>query len=143
MITSDNDIYNLNRFIDAQKSSYSTALTEIKNGCKKSHWMWYIFPQIVGLGYSSTSQFYAIKDLHEAMSYLQHELLGKRLIEISQALLDLDTDNAHEIFGSPDDIKLCSSMTLFAKVENAPSVFQNVLDRYFGGIADKKTLQLL
>ena len=143
MITSDNDIYNLNRFIDAQKNSYSTALTEIKNGRKKSHWMWYIFPQIVGLGYSSTSQFYAIKDLNEVAAYLQHELLGKRLIEISQALLDLDIDNAHEIFGSPDDIKLCSSMTLFAKAENAPSVFQNVLDRYFGGIADKKTLQLL
>jgi uncharacterized protein (DUF1810 family) len=143
MIIGDNDIYNLNRFIDAQKNSYATALAEIKNGHKESHWMWYIFPQIAGLGHSSTAQFYAIKDLNEATLYLQHELLGRRLIEISQALLDLNTDNAYGIFGSPDDIKLCSSMTLFTKVENAPSVFKNVLDKYFSGRVDNKTLELL
>jgi uncharacterized protein (DUF1810 family) len=143
MIIGDNDIYNLNRFIDAQKSSYVTALAEIKNGHKKSHWMWYIFPQLAGLGNSPTAQFYAIKDLNEATLYLQHELLGMRLVEISQVLFDLDTDNACGIFGSPDDIKLRSSMTLFTKVENAPSVFKNVLDKYFGGRADNKTLELL
>jgi uncharacterized protein (DUF1810 family) len=137
------DSYNLQRFIDAQQNSYAAALAEIKNGYKKSHWMWYIFPQIAGLGYSQTSQFYAINDLTEATLYLQHELLGKRLLEICQALLDLDTDNAYRIFGDPDDLKLCSSMTLFAQVHNTPPVFKNVLDKFFGGKADVKTLQLL
>ena len=133
----------MKRFIDAQENSYAAALSEIKNGRKESHWMWYIFPQIAGLGYSQISRFYAIKDLAEATMYLQHELLGKHLIEISQALLDLNTDNAYEIFGSPDDIKLCSSMTLFAQVNNAPPVFKKVLDKFFNGKADDKTLQLL
>ena len=143
MTAKSKDIYNLQRFIDAQKNSYATALNEIRNGCKESHWMWYIFPQIAGLGFSETSQFYAIRDLTEATMYFQHELLGKRLLEISQALLDLDTDNAYEIFGSPDDIKLCSSMTLFAQVQNVPPVFKNVLDKFFNGKADNKTLQLI
>jgi len=133
----------LQRFLAAQETSYATALAEIKNGCKESHWMWYIFPQIAGLGYSETAQFYAIKDLNEATMYLQHELLGKRLLEISQALLDLDNDDAHSIFGSPDDIKLRSSMTLFAQVENAPPVFQSVIVKFFGGNADGRTLELL
>jgi uncharacterized protein (DUF1810 family) len=137
------DSYNLQRFIDAQQNSYAAALAEIKNGYKKSHWMWYIFPQIAGLGYSQTSQFYAIKDLTEATLYLQHELLGKRLLEICQVLLNLDTDNAYQIFGDPDDLKLCSSMTLFEQVQNAPPVFKNVLDKFFGRKADDKTLRLL
>jgi uncharacterized protein (DUF1810 family) len=134
---------NLQRFIDAQENAYATALAEIKNGHKKSHWMWYIFPQIAGLGLSQTAQYYAIKDLNEAAAYLQHELLGKRLIEISGALLDLAGDNASDIFGYPDDLKLCSSMTLFTKVVNTPPVFQKALDKYFNGKSDDKTIELL
>jgi len=133
----------LQKFIDAQENCYKNALKEIKNGYKKSHWMWYIFPQIIGLGQSETSQYYAIKDINEATLYLQHNLLGNRLIEISQALLDLDCDNAQKIFGYPDDLKLCSSMTLFSQIENAPNIFKNVLDKYFNGKLDVKTLELL
>ena len=137
------DINKLQKFIDAQENDYSTALTEIKNGYKKSHWMWYIFPQINGLGSSHTTQYFAIKNLEEATMYLQHELLGKRLIEISQILLGLENKSAQEIFGYPDVLKLCSSMTLFAQVENAPSIFKNVLDKYFNGKFDEKTMDLL
>jgi uncharacterized protein (DUF1810 family) len=105
--------------------------------------MWYIFPQVLGLGYTSTSISYAIKDLDEAAAYLNHEVLGKRLIEISNALLALETNDAHKVFGSPDNMKLRSSMTLFAEVENADKVFQAVLDKFFNGLKDDKTLQLL
>ncbi|MGI4750423.1 MAG: DUF1810 domain-containing protein [Janthinobacterium lividum] len=134
---------NLNRFLDAQKSSYQTALTEIKNGRKRSHWMWYIFPQIQGLGFSETSKFYAIKDVSEAEAYLQHAVLGSRLIEICNAALGLASSNANSIFGSPDDMKLKSSMTLFAALDNANPVFQSVLDKFFGGKTDSQTLQII
>lgn len=133
----------LQRFISAQEKDYTIALGEIKNGRKKSHWMWYIFPQIRGLGFSETSKFYAIKDKNEAEEYLTDPLLGSRLIEISNALLSLTTDNAGEIFGNPDDLKLRSSMTLFASVKNDNPVFQSVLDKFFKGEKDKKTLELL
>jgi len=135
--------YDLQRFIDAQKNSYATALAEIKNGYKKGHWMWFIFPQIIGLGFSETAQYYAINDLNEATLYLQHELLGKRLIEISQVLLDSTNNNASDIFGYPDDLKLCSSMTLFSQVKNTLPVFQNVINKYFNGKFDQKTLEIL
>src|SRR5665213_2039019 len=102
--------YNLQRFINAQETSYQIALSEIKNGKKQSHWMWYIFPQIAGLGISETSKFYAIKNVHEAEEFLYHSVLGKRLIEICNELLNLETNDAHKIFGSPDDLKLHSSM---------------------------------
>lgn len=138
-----NDNYNLQRFLDAQQSDYAIALSEIQRGRKQSHWMWYIFPQLMGLGYTSTSVTYAIKNLDEATTYLNHEVLGKRLIEISNALLELETHDAHKIFGSPDDIKLRSSMTLFAEVKNADEVFQKVLDKFFNGRKDDRTLQLL
>ncbi len=104
----------LQRFLDAQQGVYEIALSEIKKGRKRSHWMWFIFPQIHGLGFSETSRFYAIKNIHEAAEYLQHPVIGKRLIEISNALIDLPTNEAHFIFGNPDDLKLKSSMTLFA-----------------------------
>ena len=133
----------LQKFIDAQENIYTNALAEIKNGCKKSHWMWFIFPQISGLGVSETSRYYAIKDINEATSYLHHNLLGSRLIEISQALLDLDCNNVQKIFGYPDDLKLFSSMTLFTQILNAPLIFQKVLDKYFNGKLDVKTLKLL
>jgi len=138
-----NNSDNLQKFLDAQKSSYQTALTEIKNGRKRSHWMWYIFPQIQGLGFSETSKFYAIKDVSEAEAYLKHPVLGSRLIEISQVAAQLAPNNATQVFGSPDDMKLKSSMTLFAALDDAGPVFQSVLDKFFGGSRDAKTLQII
>src|SRR3954463_7673975 len=119
---------NLERFVDVQKESYPKALSEIKNGRKQSHWMWYIFPQVQGLGFSSTSKYYAIRDLDEAKEYLRHPVLGTRLIEICNVLLDLPSNDAHGIFGSPDDLKLKSSMTLFAALNESP-VFEGVLQK--------------
>src|ERR1700744_74418 len=114
----------LQRFIDAQRNDYSIALAEIKNGRKRSHWMWYIFPQVQGLGFSSISKHYAIKDINEAEAYLAHPVLGKRLVEISNELLKLQTGDATSVFGSPDDIKLKSRMTLFAEIPGAETVFR-------------------
>ncbi|MGN6266950.1 MAG: DUF1810 domain-containing protein [Ginsengibacter sp.] len=133
----------LQRFIDAQRSDYETALSEIKRGRKQSHWMWYIFPQIQGLGFSATSKLYAIKNLKEAQAYLNHPLLGKRLKEITDALINLPSNNAHEIFGSPDDVKLKSSMTLFASLPGADPVFESALKKFFKGEKDAKTLSII
>ncbi|QPH39349.1 DUF1810 domain-containing protein [Pedobacter endophyticus] len=133
----------LNRFIEAQEQDYSRALTEIKQGRKRSHWMWYIFPQINGLGFSETSKFYGIKDLAEAEEYLSHPILGSRLLEISTALLALDESDALKIFGSPDNMKLKSSMTLFASIDDAPQVFKSVLNKFFNGETDSETLKLI
>ena len=115
---------NLKRFIDAQENDYLIALKEIKNGRKQSHWMWYIFPQIAGLGFSDISKYYAITDMDEAKEYLKHDILGKRLIELSNVLIRLDTNSAKTIFGSPDDLKLKSSMTLFSQISDAEPVFK-------------------
>ncbi|SHM01057.1 DUF1810 domain-containing protein [Hymenobacter psychrotolerans] len=134
---------NLQRFLDAQQRDYATALAEIQAGRKRSHWMWYIFPQIQGLGNSETARFYAIQGQQEAAAYVQHPVLGPRLVEISAALLELDSTDATRIMGSPDDMKLRSSMTLFAAQKGANPVFQRVLDKFFGGAPDEKTLQLL
>ncbi len=133
----------LNRFIDAQRGDYDTALAEIKNGRKRSHWMWYIFPQIEGLGFSETSRFYGIKDFMEAEAYLKHPVLGKRLVEICDALLDLESNNANQIFGSPDDLKLKSSMTLFSALPERNPVFASVLEKFFNGDRDQKTLEII
>ena len=133
----------LQRFLDAQEEDYENALSEVKSGRKASHWMWYIFPQIKGLGFSETSRFYAIKNKDEAEEYLHHPILGKRLIEISNALLDLDTDDAHSLFGSPDDLKLKSSMTLFSSLPGTNPVFKSVLKKFFNGKKDDKTLTLI
>lgn len=133
----------LQRFIHAQEDSYETALAEIKGGRKRSHWMWYIFPQIKGLGYSETSKFYAIKDIEEAEDYLSHPVLGNRLIEICNALLALEGAHANQIFGSPDDLKLKSSMTLFSSIPNTNKVFQLILDEFYNGTKDSKTVELL
>lgn len=135
--------YDLERFLKAQARNYDAALREIRDGCKRSHWMWYVFPQIQGLGYSSTAQFYAIRDLDEAKAYLQHPVLRERLLEISNALLALDSNNASEVFGWPDDMKLRSSMTLFAEAEPECAVFQKVLEQYFHGQKDERTLSIL
>jgi uncharacterized protein (DUF1810 family) len=116
----------LKRFLDAQQRDYATAFTEIQAGSKRSHWMWYIFPQIDGLGYSDMAKRYGIKDLEEAKNYLAHPVLGKRLRDISAALLELKTNNASQVMGSPDDLKLRSSMTLFALAEGNDSVLKHV-----------------
>ncbi len=138
-----NDAYNLKRFIDAQHRDYETALSEIKNGRKRSHWMWYIFPQINGLGFSETSRYYSIKNGEEAEAFLQHPVLGERLITICNALLSLPTNNAHSIFGSPDDVKLKSCATLFASLPNTSPVFEAVLQKFFNGKKDESTLRIL
>lgn len=134
---------NLQRFLKAQEKDYAIALSEIKNGKKQSHWMWYIFPQIKGLGFSETSRFYAIKNIDEAEDFLKDLVLGKRLIDICNELLNLENDDAHKIFGSPDDIKLHSSMTLFSSLPNTDPVFSKVLDKFFEGKKDQKTLQII
>lgn len=133
----------LKRFLDAQENDFERALAEIKRGRKQSHWMWYIFPQIAGLGSSETSRFYAVKDRAEAELYLAHPVLGARLVEISEALLEIEGKTANQIFGSPDDMKLKSSMTLFGALKNTNPVFQSVLDEYFNGTNDLRTLQLI
>ena len=134
----------INRFITAQENSYEQALIEIISGSKKSHWMWYIFPQYRGLGYSDTSKFYAIKNLNEAKEYLGHSILGNRLREITNALLKLENTNANRIFGSPDDLKLKSCMTLFSVVEDDDdNIFKKVIDKYFDNHMDEKTLKLI
>lgn len=134
---------NLSRFINAQKNDYPIALSEIRNGKKKSHWMWYIFPQIQGLGLSETSRFYAIKNTNEAEDFLKHPVLGKRFIEISSVLLNLESNDAYKIFGTPDDLKLHTSMTLFASLSDPNPVFQKVLDKFFEGEKDEKTLKII
>ncbi|MEO6637818.1 MAG: DUF1810 domain-containing protein [Ginsengibacter sp.] len=140
-MTDDN--YNLNRFLEAQQSVYQQALNEIKNGRKRSHWMWFIFPQIGGLGFSEISKLYSIKDLKEAKLYVDHDVLGSRLIEISKTLLKIKGKTANQIFGTPDDMKLKSCMTLFSSLENANTVFEAVLIKYFNGEKDNKTLQII
>ena len=132
----------LQRFIDAQKNNYDQALKEIKNGCKVSHWMWYIFPQIKGLGHSSTAVYYAIDSLDEAKEYLQNPILNKRLFEISNALLELKNNNPVIILGYPDNLKLQSSMTLFY-VASRNKVFKQVIDKFYDGQFDKNTLRII
>ncbi|HEY0606857.1 MAG TPA: DUF1810 domain-containing protein [Herpetosiphonaceae bacterium] len=137
------DPFDLQRFVSAQERVYATVLAELRSGRKQSHWMWYIFPQIDGLGYSSTSKRYAIKSLSEARAYLQHPLLGSRLVECAAIVLQLTGRSASAIFGAPDDMKLRSSMTLFAAVPDADPVFAQVLEKYFAGQPDRATLDLL
>jgi uncharacterized protein (DUF1810 family) len=134
---------NLERFISAQQTTYDTALAEIKNGRKAGHWMWFIFPQIQGLGTTETSKHYAITDIGEAMEFLSHPVLGIRLVNICRALLQLPSNNPQEIFGSPDYLKLQSSMTLFDAVPATFPVFGQVLDKFYGGKRDFRTLDIL
>lgn len=133
----------LERFKNAQENDYSVALNEIKSGRKRSHWMWYIFPQVAGLGMTETSRYYAIKDMREATDYLLDTELGLRLVTICRALLELETNDPHAIFGSPDDLKLKSSMTLFDAVPATFPVFSQVLDKFYRGERDQRTLELL
>lgn len=140
---SNEDPYDLGRFLEAQENSYSRALVEIKGGRKRSHWMWFIFPQIAGLGWSATTVKYAINSTDEARAYLEHPVLGERLREIAGELLKVEGKTAHEIFDKPDDMKLRSSMTLFDRVAEPGSVFDQVLEKFFGGERDERTIEIL
>jgi len=142
-MTNANDTFDLSRFISAQENSYASALAELRSGRKRTHWMWYIFPQIDGLGHSATSKHYAIKSLAEARQYLNHPVLGQRLLECAETVFTVDNRSVSEIFGYPDDLKFKSSMTLFASVTTPDSVFARILDKYFNGERDVLTLQLL
>ncbi|MCL4203604.1 MAG: DUF1810 family protein [Pirellulaceae bacterium] len=137
------DPHNLKRFLEAQQDDYQQALAEIRSGRKRSHWIWYIFPQYAGLGFSSTSQRYAIKSVAEAEAYLRHPVLGPRLVECAEAALGIEGRSAIEVFGSPDDIKLRSCATLFAAVSPPGSVFEQVLEKFFRGARDERTLRLM
>ena len=133
----------LQRFEDAHRQDYETALAEIRRGRKTSHWMWYIFPQLKGLGYSPTAQYYGIENLAEAEAFLAHPVLGPRLREISAALLELESSDALAVMGSPDHFKLRSCMTLFLAADPTAEVFQRVLDKFYNGRPDGRTLGLL
>jgi uncharacterized protein (DUF1810 family) len=137
------DPYHLIRFIEAQTSVYDTALRELAQGRKQSHWMWFIFPQHVGLGHSPTAIRFGISGLDEAHAYLAHPLLGDRLVQCTRTINAVRNRTAHEIFGSPDDLKLRSSMTLFRETANEPEPFRTAIERYFSGEADAWTLKLL
>jgi uncharacterized protein (DUF1810 family) len=137
------DPFDLRRFIRAQESVYDSVLAELRSGRKRTHWMWFIFPQIDGLGLGTTTQYYAIKSVQEARQYLNHPVLGTRLRECTEAVLAVAGRSVSEIFGYPDDLKLKSSMTLFAAVADPGSAFAHVLDKYFQGEQDARTLQLL
>ena len=138
----------LNRFLEAQNSrrygsSYEEAFAEMQSGRKVSHWIWYIFPQLRGLGRSSTSFYFGLENREEAEAYLANEILGARLIEITTALLDLPETNILKIVSGVDAVKLRSCMTLFSQMKNAPTIFEEVLEKYFGGKKDEKTLSIL
>ena len=133
----------LDSFLNAQRGDYAAALAEVRRGRKTSHWMWYIFPQIAGLGQSSTARYYSIRDLEEAREYYAHPVLGQRLREISGALLELRGSDPVAVFGGIDSMKLKSSMTLFAVAAPDDPLFQQVLDKYYGGEQDALTLRIL
>jgi uncharacterized protein (DUF1810 family) len=135
------DPFDLGRFLRAQEADYGRALEELNAGRKRSHWMWFIFPQFAGLGLSETSKFYAIHSREEAVAYLEHPVLGVRLAECARALLELPTNSARDILGSPDDLKLRSSATLFAAVSPAGTEFEQLLEKYFDGQPDPETLK--
>jgi uncharacterized protein (DUF1810 family) len=141
--TSTSESYDLERFVRAQADTYAQALDEVTRGRKQSHWMWFVFPQIAGLGLSEMSRRYAIAGAAEARAYLAHPVLGPRLRACYTAALAVQGRSAHDIFGSPDDLKLRSSATLFAAVSEPGSIFQQVLDKYFDGHADVETQRLL
>jgi uncharacterized protein (DUF1810 family) len=137
------DNFDLARFVAAQEGMHERALGELRSGRKRSHWMWFVFPQVAGLGSSVMAQKYAIRSRAEAEAYLAHPVLGPRLRECAQALLAVEGRSATEIMGQPDDVKLRSSMTLFAALAGPGSDFQRVLEKFFSGEADERTLDFL
>ena len=134
------DNFNLNRFLDAQTDIYEIALNEIKRGEKTSHWMWYIYPQFKGLGYSSTTIKYAITSIEEASMYFNHPILGRRLIEITNAFLKIENKSAYEILGDPDYLKMKSCMTLFKIIQVESEVFSEVINKYYSGSQCSRTI---
>ncbi|MDH6232667.1 uncharacterized protein (DUF1810 family) [Mesorhizobium soli] len=142
-MTDPADPFDLVRFVSAQDPVIAEVCAELKHGRKTSHWMWFVFPQVAGLGMSAMSQRYAIGSLGEARAYLEHPVLGPRLRLCVGLLLEIKGRSAHEIFGSPDDRKLRSSLTLFEQAASEDPIFRQALDRYFGGIADQATLERL
>lgn len=137
------DTHNLDRFLQAQDPLVDTVTRELKAGRKRSHWMWFVFPQVAGLGQSPTAQRYAIGSLEEAEAYFKHPVLGTRLVEWTRLVLDNEGRSAEEIFGFPDYLKFCSSMTLFSRVPGADPVFTSALDQFYNGTPDRRTLQIL
>ncbi len=137
------DLYDLERFVQAQEPVFAQVVSELRSGRKATHWMWFIFPQVAGLGFSAMAQRYAISSLDEAQAYLAHPVLGTRLRQCVSILLELKDRSAHEIFGSPDDMKLHSSLTLFDRAAPDETLFAQALDRYFGGRPDQATLERL
>ena len=135
--------YNLERFIKIQKEDYAMALKEIKNGRKRTHWMWYIFPQLKGLGTSAMAQYYGLENLEEAKEYYNNNYLRKNLLEITKALLSLDNTNIESILGYPDNLKLLSCMTLFEIVDKNEKTFSQILDKYYNGKRDTNTIHLI
>jgi uncharacterized protein (DUF1810 family) len=137
------DPFDLGRFLKAQAGIYDRVVAELRGGRKRTHWMWFIFPQIDGLGHSATSKYYAVKSIEEAREYLKHPVLGSRLLECTEAVFAIEGRGVSEIFNYPDDLKLKSSMTLFASVAEPGNVFARVLEKYFQGMQDTRTLRLL
>ena len=137
------DPYDLQRFVDAQDRVYARVVSELRAGRKTSHWMWFVFPQVAGLGSSSMAQQYAINSLDEARAYLAHPVLGARLLECTQLVIDVNGRGARDILGYPDDLKFRSSMTLFAALDDAPAIFDAALRQYFAGQPDARTLEIL
>jgi uncharacterized protein (DUF1810 family) len=137
------DPFRLERFVQAQAPVMDSVRRELAAGCKRSHWMWFVFPQLRGLGHSATARYFGIEGCQEAQAYLQHSVLGPRLIECTALVNAVSGRSAHEIFHSPDDLKFRSCMTLFSALPQAPAPFQQALDRYFGGVGDAFTLQQL
>lgn len=136
-------MWDLERFVAAQQADYDRALGELRRGRKQSHWMWYVFPQVQGLGSSFMSRKYALSGLEEARTYLAHPILGGRLLECCQAVLEADSNNPREIFGSPDDLKFRSCLTLFALADPSVTIFGKLLERFYGGKKDPRTLEIL
>ena len=139
----EGDPHKLERFLKAQDIDYPRAIEELRSGRKESHWIWYVFPQVAGLGYSAMSQEYAIRSRDEALAYVEHPILGQRLRDCCVALLRHEGSKIEDIMGFPDDLKLRSSMTLFASVSHNPSIFQQVLDAFFQGQPDERTIDFL
>jgi len=137
------DQYNLNRFIEAQMTTYEGAMLELARGRKESHWVWYIFPQIKGLGRSDTAKLYSIKSLEEGRSYLEHSVLGPRLIKACEILLSLKDASMDEVMGFPDNLKLLSSMTLFETLSDSNSIFTKIIELYFDDVRDDASLKIL
>jgi len=137
------DLYNLQRFVDAQADVYESVLAELRQGRKTGHWMWFIFPQLKGLGFSSTAQFYGIASLAEASSYLEHPLLGPRLIECTRIVNSIEARSLRQIFGTPDDLKFRSSMTLFAHATSENAIFLKAVNQFCSGNFDQATVDRL